>query len=67
MAIRFIELQKACDTIPREMTMTTMRWLGFPEVRMVVGTYEDMKSRVLSGPGLSGEFKVNVGLTQGTP
>ena len=30
------------------------------------GTYEDPKSRVLCGPGMSGESKVNVGLTQGS-
>ena len=30
------------------------------------GTYEDTKSRVLCGPGVSGESKVNVGLTQGS-
>ena len=34
---------------------------------MVEGTYEDTKTRVLCGPGVSGEFKVNVGLTQGAP
>ena len=33
---------------------------------MVEGTYEDTKSRVLGGPGVSGESKVNVGLTQGS-
>ena len=31
---------------------------------MVEGTYEDTKSSVLCGPGVSGEFKVNVGLRQ---
>ena len=30
------------------------------------GTYDDTKSRVLCGPGVSGESKVNVGLTQGS-
>ena len=32
------------------------------EVRLVEGTYEDTKSRVLCEPGVSGESKVNVGL-----
>ena len=36
------------------------------EVRMVEGTYEDTKSRVLCGSGVSGEYKVNVGLKQGS-
>ena len=41
---------------------------GVPEgeIRLVEGTYEDTKSRVLCGPGVSGESKVNVGLTQGS-
>ena len=34
--------------------------------RMVEGTYEDTKSRVLCGPGVSGESKLNVDLTQGS-
>ena len=36
------------------------------ELRMVEATYEDTRSRVLFGPGVSGEFKVNVGLRQGS-
>ena len=44
--------------------MGTLMWEG--EVRLVEGTYEDTKSRVLCGPRLSGESKVNVGLTQGS-
>ena len=59
MVIKFIDLEKACATIPREMTMGTLGWMGIPEaeVRMVEGTYEDTKSRVLCGPGVSGESK----------
>ena len=30
------------------------------------GTFEDTKSRVLCGPGVSGESKVNIDLTQGS-
>ena len=33
---------------------------------MVEGTYEDTKSRVLCGPGVSGESKLNVGLRLGS-
>ena len=36
------------------------------EVRMVEGTYEDTNSRVLCRQGVSGEYKGNVGLTQGS-
>ena len=34
----FIDLGKACDSVPREMVMTKLRWMGVPEVRMVEGT-----------------------------
>ena len=30
MAIRFIDLEKAYATIPREMTMGTLMWMGVP-------------------------------------
>ena len=42
MALGFIDLEKAFDTVPREMVMATLRWTGVPEaeVRMVEGTYE---------------------------
>ena len=68
MAIKFADPEKAYATIPREMTIGTLGWMGVPEaeVRMVEGTYEDTKSRVLCGPGVSTESKVNVGLTQGS-
>ena len=49
--------------------MATFRWMGVPEgeVSLVEGTDEDTTSMVLCGPGVSGEFNVIVGLTQGAP
>ena len=40
MALGFIDLEKAYDTVPRE-----MRWMGLPtaEVMMVESTYEETK------------------------
>ena len=41
MAIRFIDLEKACAIIPREMTMGTLMWIEVPgggEVKLVEGT-----------------------------
>ena len=38
----FDDLERAYDTIPREMVMVTLRWMGASEaeVRMVESTYE---------------------------
>ena len=45
MALGFIDLEKAYDTVPRDVAMATLRWMGVPEVevRMVEGTYEEKK------------------------
>ena len=42
MSLGFVDLEKALDTVPREMVMATLRWMGVPEaeVRMVEGMYE---------------------------
>ena len=65
MAIGFVDVYNVHDPIAREMTMTPLGWTGVreEEVRMVEGTFEDTKSRVLRGPGTSEEFEVNVRLS----
>ena len=42
MSLGFVDLEKALDTVPREMVMATLRWMRVPEaeVRMVEGMYE---------------------------
>ena len=64
----FVDLEKAFDTVPREMVMATLRWMGVPEaeVRMVEGTYEKTTARVVVGEGASEEFEVKIGLRQGS-
>ena len=63
-----IDLEKASDTVPREMVMATLRWMGVPEAeaRMVEGTYERTTARVVVGEGASEEFEVKIGLRQGS-
>ena len=68
MALGFVDLEKAFDTVLREMVMATLRWTGVPEaeVRMVGGTYEKTTARVVVGEGASDEFEVKIGLRQGS-
>ncbi|KAI0241971.1 hypothetical protein LSAT2_015443 [Lamellibrachia satsuma] len=68
MAVGFVDLEKAYDTVPREMVMATMRWMGVPEAEatMVEAMYERTKGRVVVGSGLSGRLLVNIGLRQGS-
>ena len=68
-ALGFIDLEKAYDTVTRDMAMATLRWMGVPEVemRMVEATYQETKGRVVCGPGILEEFRVDVYLRQGVP
>ena len=68
MALGFVDMEKAFDTVPREMVMATLRWMRIPEaeVRMVEGTYEKTTARVVVGEGASEEFEVKIGLRQGS-
>ena len=45
-------VEKAVDTVPREMVMATPRWMGVPEaeVRLVERMYKGTKGGVLVDP-----------------
>ena len=68
MALGFVDLEKAFNTVPREMVLATFRLMGVPEaeVRMVEGTYEKTTTRVVVGEGASEAFEVKIGLRQGS-
>ena len=68
MALGFVVLKKAYDTVPREIVMATLRWMVMAEaeVRLVEGMYKGTKGRFLVGPGMSEEFNVNIGVRQGS-
>ena len=34
MALGFVDLEKAFDTVPRDMMMATLRWMGVPEAEV---------------------------------
>ena len=56
MALGFVDFKKAFDTLPREMVMATIWWMGVPEaeVKMGEGMYEKTTARVVVGEGASG-------------
>ena len=68
MTLGFIDLEKTYDTVPRDMATAKLRWMGVPEaeVRMVEGTYEETKGRVVCGSEISEEFRGDIGLRQGS-
>ena len=49
----FDDLERAYDTIPREMVMVTLWWMGASEaeVRMVESTYEMTTAKSVGGRG----------------
>ena len=65
MALGFVDLERAFDTVSREMVMATLRWMGVPEpeVGMVEGMFEKTTARVVVGEGASEEFEVKIGLS----
>ena len=70
MAMGFVDLEKAFDTVPKEMAMPTLWWMGVPkaEVGMVEGMYDKRIARVVVvGEGASEEFEVKNGLRRVEP
>ena len=43
MALAFVDLENAFDTVPRTMAMASLRWMGAPEseVKIVEAMYEN--------------------------
>ena len=62
MAVGFVDLEEAYDTVPQYMQMATVNWVGVPEsqARMVEAMYERTNGRVVVGSGLSEEFPVDI-------
>ncbi len=68
MALGFVDLEKAFDTVAREMVMATLRWMGVPEaaVRTVEGMNEKTTAIGVVREGASEDFDVKIGLRQGS-
>ena len=67
MTLGLIYLEKAYDTVPRETALGKLRSKGIleEEVKMAEGTNEKTKGKVVSGTGISEDFRVNFDLKQG--
>ena len=48
------------------MVVSTLRWMGEAELKMVEGLYEKTTTSVAFGEGASEEFEVKIGLRQGS-
>ena len=66
--VKFIDLEKAYDSIPREETWRSSRERNVPEkyIRLVQDMYQGCKTVVRSATGESNSFRVQVGLHQGS-
>ena len=64
----FVDIEKACDGVPRKVMEWAMRKKGLPEaiVRAVKSLYHGAKTKVRNGSELSQEFLVQVGVHQGS-
>ena len=64
----FIDLEKACDRVPRQEVWRCMQEKRVPEkyVRLVQYMYQDIRTCVTTNIGNTDEFTVKVGLHQGS-
>jgi len=64
----FVDLEKAFDRVPREVVWWALRELGVDEwiVEVIKSMYEDATTAVRINGRVSGGFKVNVGVHQGS-
>ena len=64
----FIDLEKAFDRVPRESIVWALRRQYVPEalVQLVMATYKNTKTTVLTQHGPTKEFEVEVGVHQGS-
>ena len=64
----FVDLEKAFDRVPREVTIWALRQVGVEEwlVQTVMAMYEEARTVVRTPCGDSASFTVNVGVHQGS-
>ena len=64
----FVDMEKAFDRVPRKVMEWAMRKKDLSQVivRAVMSLYDDAKTRARVGSALSEEFKVKVGIHEGS-
>ena len=64
----FVDLEKAYDTVPREVLWRCMRKQNMTEgyIRLVQDMYQDATTRVKTKRGMSEQFEVGIGFHQGS-
>jgi len=64
----FVDLEKAYDTVPRDVLWNCMRKRNIPEtyIRLIKDMYEKVFTKVKSKQGTSEAFEIRVGLHQGS-
>jgi len=64
----FVDLEKAYDTIPRDLIWYSLRRRGVPEayVEIIKDMYRDCTTQVVTEAGETDEFTIEVGLHQGS-
>ena len=64
----FVDLEKAYDTVPREVLWKCMRKQNIPEayIRLFQDMYQGATTRVKSKRGMSEHFELGIGLHQGS-
>ena len=64
----FVDLEKAYDTVPREVLWRCMRKRNIPEgyIRLVQDVYQGATTRAKCKRGISEQFEVGIGLHQGS-
>lgn len=66
--LRFVDLEKAFDRVPRDLVWEALRSHDIPEqiVLVIMELYAGSRTRIRTTAGLSEEFDVNVGVSQGS-
>lgn len=66
--IAYLDLEKAFDRVPRDIVWEALRWHNVPEqlVQTIQNMYSNLKARVRCTAGVTDDFGVQMGVSQGS-